>query len=470
MNKTKICQQCQQPFIPKRSDAVFCGDTCRWNNWREKNAAKVAAKQPPAEVKQENILTQTLRGVAGDKPVKKSVFSAISEIDKKEDKPNFVLKDVQVETEAYKQAKAKLDQHHTFVKRVTDAINACNEQLKGLQNGNISLLPITATAAGGYIGNKQSKGDPLATFVSGLIGFGIGKLADVVLFEEDREKQKQKNITLLNEKKVELQKQHIEEKKACEQATIFLNGIPRYETKQIKEPVIQFSNVWGKPFNLSKTQSLKVEKSENKILGDVKPPIIQTTDKVISSKELKTMDYKSLNFQNRWRDFFGLPAVIFSLAVHGKPGEGKSTFCIQFAQYLAENFGMVVFISGEEGFSKTLRDKVVNNKADSPFLFFADYKNYDEIKDKLENKFHFIFLDSLDTLQIDTMRLRDLRELFPNSAFITISQSTKDGKMRGSNEIVHDADIAVKVENGVAITTKNRFKERDMRFDVFPKN
>ncbi len=468
MNKTKICQQCQQTFIPKRSDAVFCGDTCRWNNWREKNPAKVVAKQPSAEVKQENNLSQTLRGVAGDEPVKKSIFSPLSEIDKKAEKPNFVLKDVQVETEAYKQAKAKLDQQHTFVKRVSDALNVCNEQLKGLQNGNMGLLPITATAAAGYIGNKQSKGDPMTTLLSGLVGFGIGKFADAVLFEEDREKQKQKSIALLNEKRTVLETQLAEAKKALEQATLYLKGITRYETKQIKEPVVQFSNVWGKPFTLSKTQSLNVNKSENKTLGDVKPPTIKTTDKVISSKELKSMDYKSLNFQNRWNDFFGLPSVEFSLAVHGKPGEGKSTFCLQFAQYLAENFGMVVFISGEEGFSKTLRDKVIYINADSSFLFFANYKNYEEIKDKLENKFHFIFLDSLDTLKIDAMRLRELRELFPNSAFITISQSTKEGQMRGSNEIVHDADITVKVENGVAITTKNRFKERDMRFNVFP--
>jgi Mn-containing catalase len=467
MNNTKVCQQCQQPFIPKRSDAVFCGDTCRWNNWREKNAAKVAAKQPPAEVKQENNLSQTLRGVAGDEPVKKSVFSPFFEPEKKEEQPDFILKEIQAETETYKKAKAKLDEQHTFVKRVTDAINACNEQLKWLQNGSMNLLPITTTAAAGYIGNKQSKGDSMTTILSGLVGYGLGKLVDATLFEEDREKQKQKNIALLNERERVLQNQLNEATKTLEQATTSLNGISRYETKQVKQPILRGTNVWGKSLFLPKSQ---VNNIENKILNDEKHSVIQTNDKVISSKELKTMDYKSLNFQNRWKDFFGLPAVVFSLAVHGKPGEGKSTFCIQFAQYLAENFGMVVFISGEEGFSKTLRDKVVNNKADSSFLFFADYKNYDEIKAKLENKFHFIFLDSLDTLKIDTMRLRELRELFPNSAFITISQSTKDGKMRGSNEIVHDADIAVKVENGIAITTKNRFKERDMQFKVFLSN
>ncbi len=168
-------------------------------------------------------------------------------------------------------------------------------------------------------------------------------------------------------------------------------------------------------------------------------------------------------------EFFGLPAVVFNLAVHGKPGEGKSTFCIQFADYLAKNFGQVVYISGEEGFSKTLRDKVVNNKINNPSLFFADINSYEEIKNEIgNNKFHFIFIDSLDTLRIDATRLRELREYYSQSAFVTISQSTKDGKMRGSQEITHDTDIAVKVEDGIATTTKNRFHPRGTEFRVFP--
>ena len=84
------------------------------------------------------------------------------------------------------------------------------------------------------------------------------------------------------------------------------------------------------------------------------------------------------------------------------------------------------------------------------------------------NKFHFIFIDSLDTLRIDATRLRELREYYSQSAFVTISQSTKDGKMRGSQEITHDTDIAVKVEDGIATTTKNRFHPRGTEFRVFP--
>ena len=59
-------------------------------------------------------------------------------------------------------------------------------------------------------------------------------------------------------------------------------------------------------------------------------------------------------------------------------------------------------------------------------------------------------------------KLKELKALHPNSALITISQSTKDGKMRGPCEIVHDCDVAVKVESGVTTTTKNRFKEKGM--------
>lgn len=56
--------------------------------------------------------------------------------------------------------------------------------------------------------------------------------------------------------------------------------------------------------------------------------------------------------------------------------------------------------------------------------------------------------------------MKKLRSRYKGFALVTISQSTKDGKMRGLYEIAHDLDMAVKVENGIARTTKNRFKEK----------
>ena len=39
--------------------------------------------------------------------------------------------------------------------------------------------------------------------------------------------------------------------------------------------------------------------------------------------------------------------------------------------------------------------------------------------------------------------------------------------MRGSYEIVHDYYMAVNVEKGLAISTKNRFKDKGMTLEVF---
>ncbi len=190
--------------------------------------------------------------------------------------------------------------------------------------------------------------------------------------------------------------------------------------------------------------------------------------KIISSERLFEMQFDSLNFEAEWNELFGLPSVDFHCIIHGMSGTGKSTLAVQFAKYLADNFGKVLYVSGEEGFSKTFKDKFVNNDARSDLLDVSKVSSYDEfIRVVPRDSYNFIFLDSLDTMKIDAVKLRTIKELYKNTAIITISQATKAGQMRGSYEIVHDSDIAVEVVDGMATTTKNRFKKRGMTFNVF---
>ena len=57
-----------------------------------------------------------------------------------------------------------------------------------------------------------------------------------------------------------------------------------------------------------------------------------------------------------------------------------------------------------------------------------------------------------------------------NSALITISQSTKDGKMRGSYEIIHDSDIAVAASGGIAENGEELvFRKRMRVWDIWEK-
>jgi len=80
-----------------------------------------------------------------------------------------------------------------------------------------------------------------------------------------------------------------------------------------------------------------------------------------------------------------------------------------------------------------MQDKLKLNKAFHPDLHIADLRSLEEIMVKVKNNsYNFIFIDSLNKLHIETENMRELRQRYQSSAFITVSQSTKDGKIYGS--------------------------------------
>lgn len=191
--------------------------------------------------------------------------------------------------------------------------------------------------------------------------------------------------------------------------------------------------------------------------------------RIINSLALVQMEFQVLDFEGRWQEFLGLPAVNFHCVIHGLAGGGKSTLAIQLASYLADNFGKAIYISAEEGFVKSFKDKFLLTGAASPSLDVADLRTADEIIRQIEvNAYNFIFLDSLDTMKIGAAKLKEIKRRYANSAMITISQSTKGGEVRGSYELIHDCDVTIMVTDGVAETTKNRFKEKGTTYEVFP--
>lgn len=199
------------------------------------------------------------------------------------------------------------------------------------------------------------------------------------------------------------------------------------------------------------------------------PRSIQTNSKkLMSSSELIRMSFKSLNFKERWKELIGKPAVTFHMVIHGVPGQGKSTFSLLFADYLAKNFGNVLYASSEEGHNKTMKDKCVLNRMDNPNLIIGDFRSPEEILEEVEpNQFHFIVIDSLNDLGMGIEQLKEFREVYSNSALITVSQSTKNGQIRGSQQIVHDCDVEIRVNKGIAMANKNRFGQIGYEFEIF---
>jgi hypothetical protein len=517
MSSKRVCQNCGGDIPQERqSGAKYCTDSCK-ARYHEKKLMKelfsgeIQKTSPSLQIKKDVVkpaqnLLSGLEGVAERKvqtelaPVQTEVknntengvqyvqYGTSEQKSKPADPPQLTPVTIKVETPKYLSLKRNLDIIQKEYDRVKGMIHTCDTQIEEIKRrSGFSLLPATTTATGGILAYNKMDQHIGGTLGGMVVGYGAGKLIDSIFFEEDRKKEAEQSITKIEEEKKKWQKSLAEVTDIKQKGETLLASIPRYETKTVMRPsLVKLLKSWddiksdheaSARFEGTQPKSENTEIPENNTLvcspdrttNEEKFPAIETNDKIMSSRALKEMTYPALVFKNRWNDFLGEPSTTFHLVVHGKPGEGKSTFCIQFADYLARHHGNTVYISGEEGFSKTLQQKIIMTKADSPRLFFADLRSFDEIKDRIEDKFHFIFIDSLDTLRIDSQKLKELKALHPSSAIITISQSTKDGKMRGSQEIIHDADIAVCVYNGIAVTTKNRFKEKEMKFSVFPK-
>lgn len=172
---------------------------------------------------------------------------------------------------------------------------------------------------------------------------------------------------------------------------------------------------------------------------------------IMNSQELMNYSYDCYPFQGKWHDLIGDPGKRFHMMVFGRPKQGKSIFCVQFANYFSQNFGPVLYVAAEEGFSVTLQKKIrefgmANNNMD-----FANYRNYEQIRSALQAKpYKLVFIDSVNFIKITPEQIEELKAENPQTAFVTVQQATKGGQFRGSQEYAHNCDIIIEVITGTA--------------------
>jgi hypothetical protein len=174
---------------------------------------------------------------------------------------------------------------------------------------------------------------------------------------------------------------------------------------------------------------------------------------VLTAEEMATRKLDLLNFNSFWQALFGNPARNFTMMFHGEPHNGKTIFLLKLAQYLAENFGEVLYVSSEEFASPTMTKKV--NEFLNPLptrLHFAENLQDPDLSD-----YQFIILDSVNDLGLKINEYKELRKEHPDKAFIFILQHTKAGDFKGGKDWEHIAEIAGEVYKGSVSITKNRY-------------
>ncbi len=425
----------------QRSNKEYCNSSCR------ARACERRKQEEPA------FIEPAIRGIRGETP--------------KTSDPQLQSPAIgdNVIPEIINELKSQLAEKQTvrgiYVKdrqEIEDALN----QLTGNRKFIEAIGLMGSGAAIGYSIHKNT--DDAA------IGAGIGLIA-ATLFDNlspTDDAAKQASIARLNEQLTEI----------SAQIALLDKEITTLKLKIIREQnrtakTIQKPESIGDSASITPVIDPSPERSEsakkNSIqIGSSLTKAPNQSEKIKTSEEVRDMNFKELDFQGKWETFLGHPSKGFSMVIHGQPGTGKSSFTLKFSDYLARNFGKVLYITAEEGFSKTMQNKLKMNESFHPDLHIADLRSVEEIiKEVKPGDYAFIVIDSYSKLNLDTIKWRNLLKLFQGSTVITICQATKDGKIRGSLEIVHDCDIAIEVSDKIARTTKNRFQATPREFKVF---
>ena len=213
---------------------------------------------------------------------------------------------------------------------------------------------------------------------------------------------------------------------------------------------------------LSTEPKREPKQAENENLPVIElPELIKVSKKSVelgrmTLADLNAQKFDTINLGSEY-EFIGEPESNFYMVVHGQPGNGKSTWALNFAHYLSNNFGKVLYNSSEEGFSKSLQNKSKDMRSD--YLFFSNLRTFDDLKKEIEKgRYRFIFIDSINDMKISPEELQQLRNKNKKSGFVGVLQATKGGNFKGSNDFAHDCDIKIRFENYVPIMEKNRYK------------
>ena len=175
---------------------------------------------------------------------------------------------------------------------------------------------------------------------------------------------------------------------------------------------------------------------------------------VISSNDLSKMHFNHIGVKGMWLDVLGDISDPFFAMISGKPGSGKSTFLALMSKYFASEINSkVLYVSHEEGYSRTLQDKFERCNA------FDDNTDITQSLPKNISGYDLVIIDSVSTLKLDTDDVQRLIEACrkTKTSLALVYHATKDGQYKGMSENEHLVDMTIMIEQGVTHVGKNRF-------------
>lgn len=427
----KKCEYCGTEFTAKREDARFCSNSCRSLHSRHLSGKPNPSFLDGFEVRKhmsESENEQKAKARKQENPEWKRLF----------DEKNKAL---------------------TIKETLEKNKNSILNQLSELSvKWNFTFFGSASGATiGDGLGRLLAEDEDKGARIGRSIGAGLGIFGGIFLGKE-LTKQQTERITILSSQLDELDKRLNMISIHVQSLSSQLKKTPQTVKIRPNKPVNPEN---GNEVPLSQIKPLELVLRGNNEKSESKP-------KVMTASEVAEKQFNVWNLGSAYADFLGSPEYGFSALVTGMAGQGKSTFCLKLAGYLANNLGKVLFISSEEGQRMTMQNKIKSLKIESDKLHIAESKSKADLeKVLLDYPTPFVFIDSINHLGINADELEALKTKHPTRSFITIQQANKDGSYKGNSAFGHNTDVIIEVNNGKAVTTKNRFNQTQKELTIY---
>lgn len=438
------CKYCGTPFEVSASNTkkIFCKNSCRTLFSQRKNGITM-----PSWLSEKITLKKStsINGLPNNEILGKKLVPITKEVTKTKTIPNpeylkiagFITENRSMIASLFKEKSSKITKFNRLLSHNQDVIGSIFGSVLGAIGG--SML--------GKTNNDKIAYGAIGGILFGLIGNAIG-----TQLKSDDEK---KVVKELENIKLDISK--------IDAAINEFNVIADFwevESKKVKRTISQ-------EYLDKYTEYIEVEeeisKNEVKIPIPIKVPVNANNIKneLIDLDKFKSIKFEVLEFsrESKYFDVIGNPQENFRAMIYGQAGNGKSTYAINLAEFLAKNFGRVLYNSSEEGVSLTLQNKVKNISSD--MFDISTCKNggdFIKLLKSIDKKPRFIFLDSLNDMNLSLEELKEIISLDTKRGIIWIMQNTKSGDFKGDNKFFHEADIVLKIENFLAKEEKGRYK------------
>ncbi|NFA59292.1 DNA repair protein RadA [Clostridium sporogenes] len=225
------------------------------------------------------------------------------------------------------------------------------------------------------------------------------------------------------------------------------------------------------------TWNSMVEEEKQSTDKNIKNLNIKSEPKIISN--IKSSEYERLDTGiNELNRVLGGGIVKGSLTlISGSPGIGKSTILLQAANNIANKYGKVLYVSGEES-EEQIKMRADRLKVISKDIYILSETNIDAIKEHITTiDPKFVIIDSIQTLfkselssapgTVSQVRQcsNDIMHISKNNniPFFIVAHVTKQGELAGPRVLEHMVDTVLSFEGErtqeyrILRTVKNRF-------------